>query len=113
MVKVPSSSGSAKKNSPVRRRSARAAKKETSFSNEDKLFRLLGIILFTFLLIPVYWLFIFLVALQYIIVLVENKPNDELKFFSNSLKAYVIQTLDYMSFSNDTLPFPFSPFPKG
>jgi len=66
----------------------------------------------------VFWVLIFLAAVQFVLVLLQSlsasvsgHPSDELKRFNLRLIQYLLELLAYITFVRETLPFPFSPFP--
>ena len=40
-----------------------------------------------------------------------KKPNENLLSFSIKLRNYLSQIIDFVTYSSDLKPFPFSPFP--
>ena len=53
-----------------------------------------------------------LAAVQFVIVAVNGRSNDELRAFCASLVEYEKDLLAYIVFARDAAPFPFGPFPK-
>jgi hypothetical protein len=54
-----------------------------------------------------------LVAVQFVMFVINGRTNDELKSFSVSLVQYTGEILAYMVFARDAQPFPFgAAFPK-
>ena len=60
----------------------------------------------------VFWLIIILGALQFIVMLVNGRANQELKDFNFSLVQYLWELLAFIVFVRDEQPFPIGPFPK-
>ena len=60
----------------------------------------------------VFWLIIILGALQFIVLLVNGRANQELKDFNFSLVQYLWELLAFIVFVRDEQPFPIGPFPK-
>ena len=60
----------------------------------------------------VFWLIIILGALQFIVLLVNGRANQELKDFNFSLLQYLWELLAFIVFVRDEQPFPIGPFPK-
>jgi len=87
-------------------------KKAKDIDWEEKIFRLLAIVLFGFVLYFAGIVFLVLIAAQYFLYFVEDKLNSQLEVLSARVRNYICQILDYMRFSSDTMPFPFSPFPE-
>ena len=75
--------------------------------------RLLYAIGFAFVAWLVFWLVVFLAALQFVATAVTRHPNDELKHFSLRLTLYMQELLSYITLVRDERPFPIGPFPKG
>ena len=56
---------------------------------------------------------IFAVALvQFVVLAVTGRLNDELKSFGFSLVQYLWELLAFVTFVRDEQPFPFGPFPR-
>jgi len=54
-----------------------------------------------------------LAVVQFVMVAINGRANDEIKAFSASLAQYEWELLAYMTFARDDQPFPFGrPFPK-
>lgn len=71
------------------------------------------ILLFGVLLYLIAYGFIWLLTLfQFFVTLFTGKPNQYLLTFSDTLSQYITQIINYMLFTSDKLPFPFSPWPK-
>ena len=60
----------------------------------------------------VFWLVLILALVQFIVLLVEGRGNQELKNFNFSLIQYLWELLAFVAFVRDEQPFPFGPFPK-
>ena len=52
-----------------------------------------------------------LAVVQFVMVLVSEKPNERLSVFAQGLGQYLRQISEFVGFSSDTLPFPFSDWP--
>lgn len=93
--------------------STRRVKSTRKITNlEDKIFRLLGMILFALLMNFIFVAYLVLVATQYVLYFIENQPNQDLDRFIRKVRTYVAQIFSYLGFASNDLPFPFSPFPK-
>lgn len=57
-------------------------------------------------------IFVALVIVQCGFLLFTGEKNAKLLQFTSSVVLYYIQVLNYLCFKDDTLPFPFSNFPK-
>jgi hypothetical protein len=60
----------------------------------------------------VFWLIIILGALQFVVLLINGRANQELKDFNFSLVQYLWELLAFIVFVRDEQPFPIGPFPK-
>ena len=74
--------------------------------------RLLYAIGFAFIAWFVFWITLVLGLLQFIVVGINGKVNDELRNFSLSLVQYLWELLAFITFVRDEQPFPIGPFPK-
>jgi hypothetical protein len=54
----------------------------------------------------------FVSVIQFLIVLVNDAPNARLLSFGRSLGIYLRQTVDYLTFVTEDVPFPFSEWPS-
>ena len=78
----------------------------------EKLWRLVGMVAFA--LIGHFSLIALLIlsAMQYVVVFISDKPNEEIKSFVARLLTYFSEIFQYMSFKTSDMPFPFKPFPE-
>ncbi len=53
----------------------------------------------------------FVVLIQFIIVLVNDTPNERLVSFGRNMGIYFRQIVDYLTFATEVMPFPFSEWP--
>jgi len=60
----------------------------------------------------VFWLILILALVQFVVLLVDGRNNEELKNFNFSLIQYLWELLAFIGFVRDEQPFPFGPFPK-
>ncbi|MCH8862033.1 MAG: DUF4389 domain-containing protein [Proteobacteria bacterium] len=77
----------------------------------DKLWRLLAMIAFAFV---GYWVFVatvVLAAMQWVVVLLGDKPSPEIAHYMGRCSDYVRQVLDLLSYRSETLPWPLGPLP--
>lgn len=51
-------------------------------------------------------------AIQFVLMLFKNNKNERLIEFSTSLNKYIYQSGTYLSFEQDTKPFPFDSWPN-
>lgn len=54
-----------------------------------------------------------LAVVQFIVVAITGRVNEELKHFSLNLVQYLWELLAFITFVRDEQPFPIGPFPKG
>ena len=67
---------------------------------------------FAFVAWVVLW-FVFVIGIvQFAVLAVNGRVNDELKGFSLSLVQYLWELLAFVTFVRDDRPFPFASFPK-
>lgn len=52
-------------------------------------------------------------VVQFALVLLTDTPNKQLVEFGRSLGRYFQQLVDFLTFSTERLPFPFSVWPSG
>ncbi len=77
----------------------------------DKLWRLLAMVAFAFV---GYWVFVatvILAAMQWVVVLLGDKPSPEIGHYMERSSAYVRQVLDLLSYRSESLPWPLGPLP--
>ena len=74
--------------------------------------RLLYSVLYGIIAWFVLWITFLLVLVQFIVIAVNGRANDELRNITASLAEYLWELLAYMAFGRDEQPFPFGPFPK-
>lgn len=55
----------------------------------------------------------FVTVIQFLIVLVNDRPNGRLVLFGRSMGRYVQQLVNYLTFVTEDVPFPFSDWPAG
>lgn len=60
----------------------------------------------------VFWLILILALVQFAVILIERRSNEEMKNFTFSLIQYLWELLAFIVFVRDEQPFPFGPFPK-
>jgi uncharacterized protein DUF4389 len=74
--------------------------------------RLLYSLLFGVIAFFAMYLVFALAVVQFIVLGITGKQNDELKTFSVNLVQYIWQLLGFIVFARDDQPFPMGPFPK-
>jgi len=55
----------------------------------------------------------FVTVIQFLIMLLNNKPNARLVSFGRSMGRYLQQIVDFLTFATEELPFPFNDWPAG
>ena len=55
----------------------------------------------------------FVTVIQFLIVLMNDQPNERLVAFGRSIGRYLQQLANYLSFVSEDIPFPFSDWPRG
>jgi hypothetical protein len=54
----------------------------------------------------------FLAFVQFVMLAINGRANEELKSFCASLIQYEFELLGYICFAHDAQPFPVGPFPR-
>ena len=54
----------------------------------------------------------FLAVVQFILVVINGAKNENLCRLASRINSYLMQILDFLSFTTDNVPLPFSPLPK-
>lgn len=85
---------------------------EFTVNLEDKIFRLIAMILLGFILYLAFFAFVIMAAAQYFLYFVEDKPNQTLAGWLNRLRSYIRESYRYLGFATNKAPFPFSKFPE-
>jgi Domain of unknown function (DUF4389) len=52
-------------------------------------------------------------VIQFLIVLLNDAPNSRLVAFGRSMGNYMRQIVNFLAFSTEEMPFPFSEWPAG
>ncbi|MBU6444484.1 MAG: DUF4389 domain-containing protein [Alphaproteobacteria bacterium] len=60
----------------------------------------------------VFWITLILALVQFVVVAINGKVNEELKSFTINLIQYLWELLAFVTFVRDEQPFPIGPFPK-
>ena len=82
------------------------------FSNPPTWQRALYMILFGIVGYAVLLFVFFLAVVQFILVVINGAKNENLCRLASRINSYLTQILDFLSFTTDNVPFPFSPLPK-
>jgi hypothetical protein len=76
------------------------------------LVRLLYMLLMAFILQFCGTLLFILAIVQFIIVVIDDVPNTRLAVFGRHLGSYAKQIVEFLCFSSEQVPFPFSDWPS-
>jgi len=49
---------------------------------------------------------------QFLFALITKEPNSHLSTFSIKLRNYIVQIVDFVTYSSEERPFPFNPLPE-
>jgi hypothetical protein len=52
-------------------------------------------------------------VVQFVIMLLNDKPNSRLVSFGRSMGNYLRQIVNFLTFATEKMPFPFSEWPAG
>lgn len=74
-----------------------------------RMFYALGYALMAWL---VFWALVALAVIQFAVLAINGRLNDELKGFSFRLVQYLWELFAFIAFVRDEKPFPFAPFPR-
>jgi len=74
--------------------------------------RLLYAIGFAILAWFVIWILFAIGVVQFVVLAINGKVNDELKAFSVNLVQYLWELVAFIIFARDEQPFPIGPFPR-
>jgi uncharacterized protein DUF4389 len=74
--------------------------------------RLLYAALFAVVAWFVFWALLAVGAVQFFMVAISGRPNEELRNFALNLGEYLSELLAFITFGRDEQPFPVGPFPK-
>lgn len=87
------------------------AESGASERNRNLLIRLLYMLLMALVLQFCGTLLFILAIVQFIIVIIDDAPNARLAVFGRHLGSYAKQIVEFLSFSSEQVPFPFSDWP--
>jgi Domain of unknown function (DUF4389) len=60
----------------------------------------------------VFWIVLLLALMQFVMVALQGRVNDEVKTLSLNLIQYLWELLAFVAFARDEQPFPIGPFPQ-
>lgn len=81
-------------------------------TSKDKWLKFLCLVLFSvvnYFVQAVSW---FVALFQFIATLMTDKPNQRLQAFGKNLSIYSAQIINFLTYSAEEKPFPFSDWPK-
>ena len=78
----------------------------------DDLMRVLFMVIFFIAARFVAVLVTFIALFQFICTLITRKPNDNLKDFGKDLSKYAAEIIEFLCYSTDRKPWPFSSEPE-
>ena len=73
--------------------------------------RLLFMIVYAIVADLLLWLILFLALIQFVLWLINDEVNANLREFAGRVNAYFGEIIGFLSFSRNAVPFPFAPFP--
>ncbi len=88
------------------------AKLEQTGNVADKIWRLMAMTAFAFIANFALFAIVVLSAMQFVVVFMEDKPNKEVQSLVKKLEGYLSETISFLAYKTDVMPFPFSSFPK-
>tara|TARA_B100001057_G_scaffold83780_1_gene79606 strand:+ start:131 stop:475 length:345 start_codon:yes stop_codon:yes gene_type:complete len=72
-----------------------------------------GLVVFYLFLLGFLDLVLWIIAgTQFLFTVFNKEPNLHLSSFSIKLRNYIIQIIDFVTYSSEERPFPFNPFPS-
>ena len=74
--------------------------------------RLLYALAYSFVAWFVFWLILLLALVQFVVLALNGRLNEELRHFSVNLVQYLWELLAFITFVRDDQPFPIGPFPR-
>lgn len=85
------------------------ARETTRVGDQDRRMRVVYMVIFAILAYSLFWLILFLAAIQFVLTWLNRAPNENLRDFSGKMNAYFHSVLDFIGYASDAVPFPFSP----
>jgi len=74
--------------------------------------RFIYMILFFFISRLVSVIVFFIAAIQFIYLWINDKPNQNLLAFSQTLSSYAKEIIQYLTFNHDNKPWPLGEYPR-
>lgn len=75
----------------------------------ERWLRLLYMVIFAIIGYTVFWVILFLAAVQFLLAWINGEPNDNLRDFAAKLDRYLTSVVDFIGYAGDVVPFPLSP----
>ena len=85
---------------------------KANLSDTNQWVRLLYMLLFFFVLYPLSLILYLLVIILAGFALVTGQPNENLRDFGRGLASYTYEILLFLTYNEERIPFPFSPWPE-
>lgn len=79
----------------------------------DKIWRLIAMTAFAMIAYFAVLGVIVLAAVQFVVVLLDEKPSSEVSGYMSRLNGFLQEIIAFLSFSSNEMPFPFKTFPDG
>tara|TARA_B100000929_G_C15184550_1_gene309956 strand:+ start:203 stop:469 length:267 start_codon:yes stop_codon:yes gene_type:complete len=73
--------------------------------------RALYMILFAIIAYIVLWFVFFLALMQFLLATINGTENEHLQHFTARVNAYFGEILGFLAYTQNEVPFPFSPLP--
>jgi len=89
--------------------SASNGRKPLVVGHRDRWLRLLYMVIFAIIGYTVFWVILFLAAVQFVLAWINGEPNDNLRDFAAKLDRYLLSVVDFIGYASDVVPFPLSP----
>jgi hypothetical protein len=89
--------------------SASNGRKPLTVGHRDRWLRLLYMVIFAIIGYTVFWVILFLAAVQFVLAWINGEPNDNLRDFAAKLDRYLCGVVDFIGYATDVVPFPLSP----
>ena len=85
------------------------AREITRVHDQDRRMRPVYMVLFAIIAYSLFWLILFLAAVQFVPPWINRRPNENLRDFSGKLNAYFHSFLDVVGYAREAAPLPPSP----
>lgn len=85
---------------------------KTNITSGEHWLRLVYMLLFAVLLYVAGFVMGFIIALQFLFALFTGSDNKNLRHFGESLALYIYRVLQFLTYSREDKPFPFSDWPE-